>query len=216
MRGAVRTTAVLAALSTVTAMLAAPGAASAGTSSLPVDVVVRYDSAPAAETAVARAGGTVGRRLESLQALTARVPRERLAALRAADAVVAVTLNAPVRLKGKHWMAEQGLNSMSSVARSAGAVDAWTKRDASGRKVMGTGVGVALIDSGIAPVKGLAGKVINGPDLSFESQAPHLRYLDTFGHGTHLAASSPAATRTSRPVRRPTRSTSPGSRPART
>jgi serine protease AprX len=29
--------------------------------------------------------------------------------------------------------------------------------------------------------------VINGPDLSFESQAPNLRHLDTFGHGTHMA-----------------------------
>ncbi|MEV8508859.1 S8 family serine peptidase [Actinoplanes sp. NPDC051475] len=52
----------------------------------------------------------------------------------------------------------------------------------------GKGVGVALIDTGVAPVAGLpAAKVVNGPDLSFESQAPNLRYLDTFGHGTHMA-----------------------------
>jgi hypothetical protein len=29
-----------------------------------------------------------------------------------------------------------------------------------------------------------ADKVVNGPDLSFESQAPALRYLDANGHGT--------------------------------
>ena len=29
--------------------------------------------------------------------------------------------------------------------------------------------------------------MVNGPDLSFESQAPNLRNLDTFGHGTHMA-----------------------------
>ena len=53
----------------------------------------------------------------------------------------------------------------------------------------GDGVDIALIDSGVVPVDGLTvpGKVINGPDLSFESQAENLRYLDTFGHGTHLA-----------------------------
>jgi serine protease AprX len=53
----------------------------------------------------------------------------------------------------------------------------------------GQGVGVALIDSGVTPVNGLAtpGKVVNGPDLSFESQDPSLQYLDTFGHGTHMA-----------------------------
>src|SRR5206468_12783889 len=53
----------------------------------------------------------------------------------------------------------------------------------------GQGVDVALIDSGVAPVQGLnsAGKVISGPDLSLESQAPNLANLDTFGHGTFMA-----------------------------
>ncbi|MCY1138000.1 S8 family serine peptidase [Actinoplanes sp. Pm04-4] len=52
----------------------------------------------------------------------------------------------------------------------------------------GKGVGVALIDTGVAPVSGLpAAQIVNGPDLSLESQAPDLRYLDTFGHGTHMA-----------------------------
>ncbi|HEX4015825.1 MAG TPA: S8 family serine peptidase [Frankiaceae bacterium] len=53
----------------------------------------------------------------------------------------------------------------------------------------GRGVDVALIDTGIAPVQGLTspGKVINGPDLSLESQAPDRRYVDNNGHGTHMA-----------------------------
>ena len=50
----------------------------------------------------------------------------------------------------------------------------------------GTGIDIALIDTGVVPVDGLTypGKVINGPDLSFESQSDELRYLDTYGHGT--------------------------------
>lgn len=38
-------------------------------------------------------------------------------------------------------------------------------------------------------VEGLSrrGAVVNGPDLSYESQAPDLLHLDAFGHGTHLA-----------------------------
>ena len=55
--------------------------------------------------------------------------------------------------------------------------------------ITGAGVDVALIDTGVAPVDGLTypGKVINGPDLSFESQIPGMEHLDANGHGTHLA-----------------------------
>jgi serine protease AprX len=72
---------------------------------------------------------------------------------------------------------------MSTVAAAIGADDLWA------RGIDGRGVGVALIDTGVVPVQGLAtgGKIVNGPDLSFESQADELRYLDGFGHGTHMA-----------------------------
>ncbi|MGQ0432846.1 MAG: S8 family serine peptidase [Microthrixaceae bacterium] len=72
---------------------------------------------------------------------------------------------------------------MSDVNAAIGATAMW------GRGFDGAGVDVAVIDSGIAPVQGLGGttKVINGPDLSFESQSSYYRYLDTFGHGTHMA-----------------------------
>ena len=53
----------------------------------------------------------------------------------------------------------------------------------------GSGIDVAVIDTGMVPVQGLdgAGKVVSGPDLSFESQSPELRNLDGYGHGTHMA-----------------------------
>jgi serine protease AprX len=53
----------------------------------------------------------------------------------------------------------------------------------------GAGIDVAVIDSGVSPVQGLSGpdKLIYGPDLSLESQAPNLRNLDTYGHGTFMA-----------------------------
>jgi serine protease AprX len=67
--------------------------------------------------------------------------------------------------------------------KATGAVDFWNAG------YTGAGIDVALIDTGVVPVDGLRspGKVINGADLSFESQADNLRYLDTYGHGTHLA-----------------------------
>ena len=58
-----------------------------------------------------------------------------------------------------------------------------------GEARLGAGVDVALIDSGITPVPGLddAAKVVNGPDLSADSDDESFRHLDAFGHGTHLA-----------------------------
>ena len=53
----------------------------------------------------------------------------------------------------------------------------------------GSGVDVALIDTGVAPVGFLTepGRVVHGPDFSREGSNRRLATLDTFGHGTHLA-----------------------------
>jgi serine protease AprX len=73
--------------------------------------------------------------------------------------------------------------SMQSVTAGDG-VQSWWNAGYTGR-----GVDVAVIDTGVAPVAGLnaPGKVINGPDLSLESQSSSLQYLDTNGHGTFMA-----------------------------
>jgi serine protease AprX len=75
------------------------------------------------------------------------------------------------------------MNSMYSTTLYSGA-QAWWKAGYTGK-----GVDVAVIDTGVAPVAGLdaPGKVIYGPDLSLESQAPNLTNLDTSGHGTFIA-----------------------------
>ena len=73
--------------------------------------------------------------------------------------------------------------SMQNVTAADG-VQAWWNAGYTGQ-----GVDVAVIDTGVAPVAGLnaPGKVINGPDLSLESQDPGLQNLDTNGHGTFMA-----------------------------
>jgi serine protease AprX len=54
----------------------------------------------------------------------------------------------------------------------------------------GQGIDVAVLDTGVAPVPGLDGpdKIVNGIDVSFDSQQPGFEFLDGYGHGTHLAS----------------------------
>jgi serine protease AprX len=78
-----------------------------------------------------------------------------------------------------------GTSPVASLAQVRSVIGADT---AAAAALTGKGVGVALIDTGVASVPGLpAAQIANGPDLSFESQAANLRYLDSYGHGTHMA-----------------------------
>lgn len=53
----------------------------------------------------------------------------------------------------------------------------------------GNGIDVALIDTGVSPVKYMdsAEALVNGPDLSLDKQAGMPASVDGYGHGTHLA-----------------------------
>jgi serine protease AprX len=73
--------------------------------------------------------------------------------------------------------------ALYNIASVVGALDAYRAG------YTGKGVGVALIDTGVIQVRGLdTGNVVNGPDLSFDSQDPATAYVDGYGHGTHLAS----------------------------
>jgi serine protease AprX len=137
------------------------------------------------ENAVARLGGRVERYIGIIDGFTATVPRSAVAALRATRGVRVVTENARVRLAATidGWDHQNDDGSLTRLTKITGATSYWK------RGFTGQGVDVAIIDSGVAPVEGLrtSGKVVNGPDLSFESQEDSLRHLDTFGHGTHMA-----------------------------
>jgi subtilisin family serine protease len=150
----------------------------------PVAVIVRAlpGTGQAAERLVERLGGLVERQLPIIGGFSAMVPAGAVPELTAAPEISDVSGNSPVRLNGI-WSGISDWANMKNVADTTQADRFW----AAGRT--GRGIGVALIDSGITPVPGLnaSGKVVHGPDLSFESQSPDLRNLDTFGHGTHMA-----------------------------
>ena len=86
------------------------------------------------------------------------------------------------------WAAKRDLGSMYRITDRAGIQAAWNK-GVIDKDVTGKDVTVAVIDTGIAPVAGLDGshKVVDGPDLSFDGQGAGSRYLDAYGHGTHMA-----------------------------
>jgi serine protease AprX len=136
------------------------------------------------EALVRRSGGTVERELSVISGFAARVPSGAVPVLERTPGVAEVTADGMVRMQGSRWIDDGGTNaSVGSVKKAAGGKRTNTAA------LTGAGVGVALIDSGVAPVPGLmqAGKVVNGPDLSFESQTPGLVNIDSYGHGTHMA-----------------------------
>ena len=138
------------------------------------------------EAAVLRLGGEVGLHIDLIDAFAATLPATALDSLEATGGVASVTPNAPVELSGSYdgFDPSNDEGSMYKITGEVtGAGEYWDKG------FTGQGVDVALLDTGVVPVNGLTapGKVVHGPDLSFESQAPERTHLDTFGHGTHMA-----------------------------
>ena len=163
-----------------------------------VSVIVRElpGAGDAPERAVRAAGGKVTREIDIIEGFSAELPRSSLGKLSSMSTVHSVTLNGKVHLLGRPDDDADGVEniedvdeksiqtgSLYDVAKATKAYEFWKSG------YTGQGVDVALIDSGVAPVEGLLtpGKVINGPDLSFESQDPNTHHLDTSGHGTHMA-----------------------------
>ena len=150
-----------------------------------VSVIVRElgSAGEEPERAVVALGGTLVRPISIIHGFVAEVPADAVEALRRVAGIASVTANAPVRLLGTIDGIDPAKHAGSwyRVARVTKLHEMWQ------RGWTGKGIDVALIDSGVAPVEGIAVNVINGPDLSFESQAPNLSNVDTYGHGTHLA-----------------------------
>jgi serine protease AprX len=94
---------------------------------------------------------------------------------------VGVPSNSPTGIANQTFAVSGGWGSLAKITREIKADNLW----ASG--ITGKGVDIAVIDTGVAPIPGLAGKIINGPDLSFDSQRLPAG-IDAYGHGTHMAA----------------------------
>jgi hypothetical protein len=132
---------------------------------------------------VTAVGGTVTQQLGLIDAVVARVPAQMVAVLGRLRGVLQVTPNSSVQLLSSAYDPTTDPGSVFNTTQLTGAQAMWRAG------YTGKGVDVALIDSGVSPVRGLddPAKLVNGPDLSMDTSASNLRYLDEFGHGTFLA-----------------------------
>src|SRR5271165_4764694 len=135
-----------------------------------VSVIVQYKTVPGNihKDRIRMSGGAVVRDLALVKSVTAQVPSSALAALSEDDAVVYISPDRPVR------------SHMNNAAPAVLASYAWSLG------LDGSGIGVAVIDSGIHNVDDLA-------DSSGQSRIVYSLDLvgggtdDGYGHGTHVA-----------------------------
>lgn len=145
------------------AALAVPATATADAPNEPVVVLAGSDAV--AEAAVLSVGGTVERTLSVVDGVAARIPA---GALDDAAGVVVVP-DVSVQLTAAGFGPAAGSVAVDAVGADLGP-------DA------GEGVGVALVDTGVADVPALAGHVVQRVDLSGEDGP-----ADGYGHGTFMA-----------------------------
>jgi serine protease AprX len=160
--------------------------ATAGASSARSQVIVQLDagaSAAAVKAQVRAYGGRVTGELPIINGFAAKLSDGAAASLQRADGVAAVTKNRAVK--------PQSINAselQSAYPSSTDAIEAWNKPDAN---VTGKGVGVAVIDTGIAgqmkdfSVKGRSDESRVIASAVTNPAATSAR--DTYGHGTHVA-----------------------------
>ena len=141
-------------------------------------VIVKTDSAPTAaqEAALTALGGDVYRHLSLINSVALRVPNKNLAKLAALPFVTRISWDGTVK-KNDEFIVEH-----------SGADVAWSNPG-----VQGTGVGVAVLDSGIRPHQDLKNPVTGANRLltsvSFVPPPPGGTIVanDMNGHGTHIA-----------------------------
>jgi len=196
-RGAGRTGAALAAVVAVlAAAVVAPAATTRAKTASDRMVHVIVTGVPGMATDASRivetAGGRVLHALPIVHGFDAVIPAGAVGRLASAHGVRGVTPDVGVHLSSTPpdpttWPGatpydpKRYAGSMYNVAREINADNMW----AAG--FSGKGVGVALIDSGVAPVPDITANLVNGPDLSLDATGGSLDSVDAFGHGTHMA-----------------------------
>ncbi len=141
------------------------------------DVIVRGGDLDLVAAAVAQHGGVVQSRLSLIDGVAARVPTALLPALDADTRTLEVSPDAPVQLLGRDLdQKHRGQTGEEAAIAVGGGPLVWNSDDD------GTGIDVALVDSGIDTAALPGTRVVRGPNLSFDTETG-----DRYGHGTAMA-----------------------------
>jgi serine protease AprX len=150
-----------------------PGSANGAASHHGVTSVIVVDDAgtAAAARAVERIDGRVTSRIDLIGGVVARIDSDDIARLDDL-AGVSVTPDSSFSVQDSGYSG----TTQSTYPQSVGATDLWTQ------SISGEGVGVALLDTGVAAHPDLEGRVVASADLTAEGS-----FSDSHGHGTFLA-----------------------------
>ena len=128
------------------------------------------------EKVVDKVGGTVDRQLPIMNGFSATIPARAVTNIATDPNLRSLTKN---RLGKFEVISYDETDVSSSTPKSTGASKLWAETD------YGSGVGIAVIDTGISPMNDFTKhgyRIVHGPDLSGENNL-----LDSFGHGTVMA-----------------------------
>ena len=149
-----------------------------------VRVIIQVTSSRAAAAAVAKVGGKITRALPIAHAFAATIPANSISTLANVPAIRTISLDAKIRMLG----APDPSKVRSVYPKAVNADKMWQSG------YSGSGVAVALIDTGVANVPDLAGRVINvTTDPLGMTSAPCANFSgestcnDSYGHGTFIA-----------------------------
>ncbi len=132
---------------------------------------------------VVQAGGQVGADLSIINGFSATLSPSEVEGLSSSPDIATITPDRAMASQGSTYNVGTDAGGPVGLSNDIGYNAYWNAR------FSGQGIGVALIDSGVAPVPALSasGKVVYGPDFTPTGYFTAVRGLDTFGHGTFMA-----------------------------